>query len=78
MSSEVRTNLSARRAEQASRWAPWWVYVLVIAPANLAKEQLLAGDAAWWLRAGLTLTILVGGIAIVTAIYRAARDPRVS
>ena len=54
MSSEVRTNLSARRAEQSSRWAPWWIYVLVIAPANLGKEQLLPADAAWWLRAALT------------------------
>ena len=59
-----------------SRWAPWWLYVAVVAPANLGKEQLLPSDAAWWLRAGLTATILAVGIVVVTALYRASRpDP---
>jgi hypothetical protein len=57
----------------SSRWAPWWVYVAVIAPANLGKEQLLPEDAAWWIRAGLTAAIVMGGVAVVTAIYRASR-----
>jgi hypothetical protein len=47
---------------------------LLIVPANVGKEQLLPSDAAWWIRAGLTATIVVGGIALVTAIYRASRD----
>ena len=75
MSSELQT-VSTRR-EQSSRWAPWWVYVLVIAPANLGKEQLLPNDTAWWLRAALTATIVVAGIALVTAIHRATRDARI-
>jgi hypothetical protein len=74
MSTELQA-LSIGRSE-ASRWAPWWVYVLVIAPANLAKEQLLSDDA-WWLRAALTAAIVMGGIALVTAVYRAGRDVRV-
>ena len=53
----------------ARRWAPWWIYVVTIAPANLVKEQFL-GDADWWLRTALTATIVFGGIALVTAIYR--------
>ena len=61
-------------AQQSRRWAPWWIYVLVIAPANLGKEQLLAGDAAWWLRATLTAAIVIGGVALVTAIYRGRRS----
>jgi hypothetical protein len=77
MSSDVQTNVTARSADLSSRWAPWWVYVLLIAPANLGNEQLLPGDAAWWIRAGLTATIVVGGIALVTAVYRAARDARI-
>jgi hypothetical protein len=64
---------SARRADRSSRWAPSWVYVLVIAPVNLGKEQLLPGDAGWWLRAALTATILIGGIVLVTTIYRTVR-----
>jgi hypothetical protein len=64
------------RPEQ-SGWAPWWVYVAAIVPANLGKEQLLPGDAAWWLRASLTAILVLGGIAVVTAIYRAGRDARI-
>ncbi len=65
------------RPELSSRWAPWWVYALVIVPVNLGKEQFLAGDAAWWLRAALSTAIVAGGIAIVTAIYRTGRDARI-
>lgn len=73
MSAALQSKVPAGRRELSSRWAPWWIYVLVIVPANLGKEQVLPGDAAWWLRAALTATILLGGIAIVTAIYRAVR-----
>jgi hypothetical protein len=76
MASDVQANVTALSAYPSSRWAPWWIYVLLIVPANLGKEQLLPGDAVWWMRAGLTATILVGGIALVTAVYRAIRDAR--
>ena len=56
-------------AMPARRWAPWWSYVLVIAPANLGKERFL-GESDWWLRTTLTATLVLGGIALVTAIYR--------
>ena len=75
MSTDLQA-VSIRRSEATSRWAPWWVYVLVIAPANLGKENLLSDDA-WWLRAVLTAAIVLGGIALVTAVYRAGRDARV-
>ena len=52
------------------RWAPWWVYVGAIAPANLVKEALLPDDSAWWIRAGLTAAILTTGIAVATAVFR--------
>ena len=39
------------RMSSSGRWAPWWVYVLVLAPVNLGKEQLLPDESAWWLRA---------------------------
>ena len=32
---------SSLPAQQSRRWAPWWVYVLVIAPANLGKSSSL-------------------------------------
>jgi hypothetical protein len=66
----------ASRPDLSSRWAPWWVYALVIVPVNLGKEQFLPGDAAWWLRAALT-AIVAGRIAVVTVIHRTGRDARV-
>lgn len=40
MSSERQSNTTPR-FETESRWAPWWIYLLVIAPANVGKEQRL-------------------------------------
>jgi len=63
----------ARSTEAPGRWAPWWVYVVVIAPVNLSKEQLL-DDAAWPLRAALTVVVVAAGIALVTLIHRTGRE----
>jgi hypothetical protein len=76
MSSDLHVEPAARAAGGSSRWAPWWAYAVVIVPANLGTQQLIPGDVAWWLRAALTATIVVAGIAIVTAIHRAASDGR--
>jgi hypothetical protein len=57
---------------QSGRWAPWWVYVLVIAPANLGKQELLSGNSPWWLTALSTAALVAVGIAVVTAVYRAS------
>ena len=69
----IHTTIASRRPEMA----PWWMYAVVIVPANLGKEQLLPDDAAWWVRGVLTATIVVVGIAVVTAVYRAAFDERI-
>jgi hypothetical protein len=66
----MSTELRAHRPDKDS-WAPWWVYVLILVPANLGKELLLPGDTDWWVRTALSATILMGGIALITAIHRA-------
>jgi hypothetical protein len=76
MSSDVRTNLLDQRPEESSSLAPWWIYAVVIVPANLGKEQLLPGDTTWWLRAALTAAIVAAGLSVVTAVYRAGREAR--
>lgn len=58
---------------QSNRWAPWWLYVLVIAPANMGKQQLLPAGASWWLVAGTTAVTILAGLAAVTAVYRASQ-----
>ena len=70
MSSEFRSGLAAPPAERPSRWAPWWMYVLVIVPANIGKEALLPGDTQWLVRGALTAAVVVGGVALVTALFR--------
>jgi hypothetical protein len=65
------------RIRGRNAWAPWWVYVLVIVPANLVKEQLLPDDIAWFARGVSTAAVVVVGIALVTALYRAGREVRV-
>jgi hypothetical protein len=65
-----------RTEPQSDRWAPWWVYVLVVAPANLGKQELLPGDAPWWLIAASTAAVVLAGIAVVTAVYRASSAAR--
>jgi hypothetical protein len=74
MSTELQTNSAARGTEQSNRFAPWWIYAVVIVPANLAKEQLLSADASWLLRGALTAAIVLVGIAVVTTLYRAGRE----
>ena len=74
MSSELQSGKSLRRVETPSRWAPWWVYVIVIAPVNMGKEQLLPREVDWPFRVMLTSAIVAAGIAVVTALYRVSRD----
>jgi hypothetical protein len=69
----IHTTIASRRSDMA----PWWLYAGVIVPTNFGKEQALPDDAAWWLRGALTATIIVVGIAVVTAVYRAGRDERI-
>jgi hypothetical protein len=73
MSSETESTTCERRPVRSSRWAPWWLYVLVIAPANIGKEQLLPDDTAWWLRAMVTAALVAAGVALLTAMWRVHR-----
>jgi hypothetical protein len=74
MYSHSQTDIAPAPHESPSRWAHWWIYALVIVPANLGKELLLSDGAAWWLRVAITAVIVAAGIAVVTAIHRVARD----
>jgi hypothetical protein len=71
MSSNIPMHRGVERLD-SSRWAPWWLYVLVIVPANLGSQQALPDEAAWWLRGGLTVAVAAAGIALVSVVYRAA------
>ncbi|MEV0715024.1 hypothetical protein [Asanoa sp. NPDC050611] len=52
------------------RWAPWWLYLVVLLPANLAKQAAL-GDAPVALNVAATVALVGAGIVVITALYRA-------
>lgn len=57
------------------RWAPWWVYVVVLVPANVVKQYAL-GDAPVAVNVAVTLALVAVGVAGITALYRTTRDAR--
>ena len=58
---------------ETGRWAPWWVYVVVLVPAN-ALKQFALGDAPVAVNVAATLALVAAGVVGITAIYRMSRD----
>ena len=62
------------REQRPVRWAPWWVYVVVLVVTNQLRIQWLQPeDLATWLEVALGVTAMALVAAAVTAIWRAAR-----
>lgn len=65
---------TANRPERSQRWAPWWIYLIVLLGANSIRNHFLPGDA---LPLPATVGIAIGQAAtlfvIVTAIWRLSR-----
>jgi len=51
------------------KWAPWWIYVIVIVGCNLLKQQLLNGYPAA-LNIAVTVVLVAGLFVGITAVYR--------
>lgn len=58
---------------ETGKWAPWWVYVVIIVVANFAKQRLLEHAPV---AVDLVVTaVLVGGLIVaITAVYRISAD----
>ncbi|SFT55786.1 hypothetical protein SAMN04487904_103419 [Actinopolyspora lacussalsi subsp. righensis] len=57
------------------RWAPWWMYVLLIVGANQLRQLILPfGTVPEW--ADVVIAALVAAIcfALITLVYRAGAD----
>jgi len=63
--------LNAKK-QSDGRWAPWWVYVVIIVGSNYVK-QYFARD--WPVAANAAVTfVLVGSLFLgITAVYRSMR-----
>ena len=62
---------------ESGRWAPWWVYVVIIVGSNYVKQYFVQ-DWPVAVNAGITL-VLVGSLFLgITAVYRGLRgsDPQ--
>ncbi|WP_433796360.1 hypothetical protein [Actinoplanes sp. CA-252034] len=60
------------RKQPNGRWAPWWVYVVIIVGANYAKQYLIQD---WPVIVNAAITIVLAGtlFLIITAVYRNRR-----
>jgi hypothetical protein len=58
------------------RWAPWWVYIVMIVGANVAKQQLIGGRVSDIANVAITLAMVGALVALITAAYRALQRSR--
>ena len=63
-----------RPSDNASRWAPWWVYVAVLVGANWLRQYILPfGVLPEIADGGLALALAAVLFVIITAIHRGRR-----
>jgi hypothetical protein len=63
--------MNAKR-QTDGRWAPWWVYVVIIVPANYVKQYVVED---WPVGANVAITLVLVGLLFfgITAVYRQRR-----
>ncbi|MFE2752942.1 hypothetical protein ACFXGA_13190 [Actinosynnema sp. NPDC059335] len=52
------------------RWAPWWVYVVLIVGANLIKQYFIGGKVSDVVNVAITVAMVGALIFVITAVYR--------
>jgi membrane protein DedA with SNARE-associated domain len=58
-------------AASAAKWAPWWIYLIVILGGNYLRQALIPSDALpEWDVVVVVLAISAALFAAVTALYR--------
>jgi hypothetical protein len=60
--------VSERKANDG-KWAPWWIYVVLIVGCNLVKQKLLEGQPAA-LNIAITAVLVAVLFFGITAVYR--------
>ena len=60
--------------QRTSRWAPWWVYVVVILGANYLRQLVLPfGTVPEWADVLLAVGLAAVLVIVITAVHRAIR-----
>ena len=52
------------------RWAPWWVYVVLIVGCNLIKQYFIGGKVSDVANFAITVAMVGALIFVITAVYR--------
>lgn len=52
------------------RWAPWWVYVVLIVGSNLIKQYFIGGKVSDVANVAITVAMVGVLIVVITAVYR--------
>jgi hypothetical protein len=52
------------------KWAPWYIYAVLIAGVNLAKQELIADVVPVWVNAVATVVLVGAILLVVTVVYR--------
>lgn len=62
---------------ESARWAPWYVYLVTIIPANLIKQQFVA-DTPIVVNLAATIALVALVVAVVTWAWRwqTTKNPR--
>lgn len=55
-----------------SKWAPWWVYVVLLLAANALRQAIVPfGTVPEWANAVLAVTVAAALFVFITAAHRA-------
>jgi hypothetical protein len=65
-----RTDDREKRATTSTRWAPWWVYLVIIIGANYLRRAVLPDGSTPALRVVLALAVSAILFVVITIAYR--------
>lgn len=67
--------MGERAGDERKKWAPWYVYVVLILGCNLVKQRLLDGFPAA-ANIAITAVLVAALIFVITAVYRSLSGPK--
>lgn len=70
---QLRDQRQSEHPGTGDKWAPWWLYLAVIVPANYLRRAVLPESSVPAPDVLVAITFSVLLFAVITVVYRAAR-----
>ena len=70
---QLREQRQHEQSKTSQRWAPWWLYLVVIVPANYLRRVVLPESSVPAPDVMVALVFSALLFAAITIVYRAAR-----